>query len=256
MKNNPYYLDFSDQKGMTIEQVRKIKENNHAMAVALNQLAKAVKMGPTSIRSFRKQLGNHDVVKYPDSETGMNTHEFTDKLRFLAARLENDKVACVDFLNLSACGKGLSYLFSGYVYTESDKDFCDKYCKWREYKQTENCEDRFKNRDPLTIALYLQKREDILPIGLDYAKMLDSVVTGENNNYEINIHTNDARQIIAAVEQQIFDLKTNETFYKNFYNDYYSKDDDDVVKSSIARRNRDFNAWQQAAQETAEEERE
>ena len=90
MKNNPYYLDFDDQKGMSPERVRKIKENNYEMVVALNHLAKAIKQGPDAIRRFRKELGNHDIVKHPDSETGMNTYDFTNKLRFLASQLEKD----------------------------------------------------------------------------------------------------------------------------------------------------------------------
>lgn len=253
MKNNPYYLDFNDQKGMSYEQIRKIKENNHSMVVALNQLTKAVKQGPDAIRRFRKQLGNHDVVKYPDSETGMKTYEFTDKLRFLASKLENDRAACVDFTNLSSCGRGLAYLFAGYVYTENDKDFCDKYCRWKEYKSTDKTIPTFKNQDPLNVALYLQKKEDVMPIGLDYAQMLNDVVPGENGNYQLNITGRDDGRMLFAVEQQIFDLKTNETFYNNFYNDYYSKDDDDTVKSAIARRSKEFEDWKGTVQDTETE---
>ncbi len=251
MKNNPYYLDFNSQKGMTPDQVKKIKENNYNMVVALNQLTKAIKQGPEAIKNFRKQLGSHDIVKYPDSETGMKTYEFTNKLRFLASKLENDRAACVDFSNLSNCGKGLSYLFAGYFYTNSNKDFCDKYCKWREYKSTENTIDKFKNRDPLTVSLYLQKKEDIMPIGLDYAKMLDGVVTGENGNYQLKINGYDDVAVLDAVEQEIFDLKTNETFYKNFYNDYYSKDDDEIVLNAIDKRKKEFDNWKNSLKDSA-----
>ena len=260
MKNNPYYLDFEDQKGMTLDQVHKIKENNHAMVIALNHFARAVKQGPDAIRRFRKQLGSHDIVKYPDSETGMNTYDFTNRLRFLASKLENDKAACVDYANLSNCGKALSYLFAGYVYTESNKDFCDKYCRWKEYKTTDKTIEAFKNRDPLGIALYIQKKEDVMPIGLDYAHMLSNIVTGENGEYQLKLDGNDDGKVLNAVEEQIFALKTNETFYNNYYNDYYSQDDDEIVKGAIVRRNRDHKIWEvnerNAQNPEVEEERE
>ncbi len=241
MKYNPYYLDFNDQKVFTPIQVKKIKENNFSMASALNQLINAIKQGPDAIQRFRKDLGKHDVVKYDDAETGISTHDFTNRLRFLASQLEHDKNACRIFTNESGCGRALTYLFAGFNYQGTEKDFCDKYCRWKEYQSRSTAFPAFKGKDPLAVALYIQQKEESMPIGLDYAAILNNVVPGENGNFIVNFR-DDGRAVLAANEQ-LFELKTNETFYNNFYNDYYSSDDDEIVKKAYTKRKMDYRDW-------------
>ena len=246
MQTNAFYWDFRAQAGIPIEKVRLIKANNHSAAVVLNQLAKALRVSAdgrhiNALRQFRQEIGFHKFIKHDDSETGMNTYSFSERVRFLADYFLEHPEEIDRFNNTNVFELSLSYLFSGYSYVPTQMPLCDKFTKWREYTPRPNCPQRFAQRDPLTIALYLYKTEDVMPIGLDYPRMLREAVADNGNRFAVRFPENSA--MIAAAEQLIYDLKTNESFYINYDNHYYSEKDNALVKQAIWEKHMAYQSY-------------
>lgn len=248
MYRNHFYWDFSAQAEIPPDKAVMIKKNCFTLASVLNGLMKAIaeyRKNPQSnaIDRYRKENGKHEFVRCRDADTGMETYSFSKRLRFLTEYLtelpDRSGLFCA-----RGFGKALTCLYSGYNAEGADQALCDRRYRWSAYRMKPTGDPAFYGKDPLGVALYLQQKELVLPIGLDYPKMLCTAIGGdEHTGFTVRFSDLEEMDMLEAVEQQLFDLKSNRTFYDNVLNDNYGAGDASLIEAAIRRRNAQYSDY-------------
>ena len=213
---NKYYLDSEDTKKLTVEQLRAAKYNNYfLMSVFTNLVAEKGTNSETVVNSsFLPGLLLNNLPR-KDSQTGIDSHNLGAKLNFLLRTLRNNPEAQKNFSS-SFLSQLIECFRRGTTAIEDGQ--------WIDYKESSHCEERYKNKDPFSAALLCYSRNDSLPVGINFAKIIDCLIT-TNNKGEYKLRddfdklSKEAAEMTAACDKYLNAIKTNPSFTRNFYQD-------------------------------------
>lgn len=210
MTDNKYYI--ADNAGLRGIQLINMKKNNYYLYRAFVGIYKSVVDKNPKIGGFyRPQILAGELLR-TDEETGFNTDNLALKLRFLVVSLReeiNVRKFRYSFLALRA----IEPMYYGTL--DNPKD------QWYYYKPTADCLPAFKDKSSFVAALLCQRNDDNAPLGLNFSKLIDTLVqTDGNGNYYID-GTSDPMDYInmgKAVAAQLAAMKSHPKFKSSFYN--------------------------------------
>ncbi|MCI8555407.1 MAG: hypothetical protein HFI85_02410 [Clostridia bacterium] len=225
MKKNPYFID--GNLGLNDKQVALAKQNNYYLFKALNQIYKTARDNDAKIGGALRAALLGGELKNSDSATGVDTNGLGGKLKFLTISLSDPK-KLEQFKNSFFYNNILKALAAGAILDDNKT--------WPNYKHTSNYEQTFKNKSSVEAAIVCQREDLKAPLGLDYSKLIDSIVkTDENGNYYLEDSYTVEEEIAMdeAISTQIKSLKNNERFKRNYYNPKEKEaelDDEDILE--------------------------
>ncbi len=209
---NKFFID--NNKDYTKEQLTKIKANNYFIIRALSVLHTSIRDNNPIIGGPFRPVLIKGKPQYADSLTGMDTNDLAGKLKFLTLALndkdhpENIEIFKNSFLNKSV----LKPLLLGNYYDSDNLNF------WSDYKNV-STNSKIKNLTVIDYSYYLQKNDLNTPIGLDFSKIIDTLVkTDKNGNYylENSYSIEDEVEITEAVNLQLHSFQDHPKLKDNF----------------------------------------
>ncbi|MBE7074328.1 MAG: hypothetical protein E7379_04500 [Clostridiales bacterium] len=204
---NRYYLDKEDCKKLTIQQLRAYKYNNQFLISVFSLLNDSDGRNPEDALGFKLPCILENKLPKPDSETGIPSNNLGAKINFLIQTLKNSEADRQKFVN--------SFFYQAIeILRRGSLDYTDG---WDTYKISSKCPDLHKDKNPFTLAILSHSKTNELPIGLDFTKLIDSLIgTDKNGKYYIRTDfdkmSSNAREINLACEAYLKMIKTNPMF--------------------------------------------
>ena len=214
---NKYYID--NKGSLSDDQVSMMKRNYRYVAKALSRLFLTAEYNDFSyIDDFINVLSS-GRLPVDDEQSGFNTSNLAGKLRALTESLRNkDHPENIEkFRNSVLYKRVLTPLVEG--------DAIDVNQQWSMYEPKDEFDKRLRKYNAFDDALICNKLEPNAPIGLDFAKILDSCIKLDKKNPKncYFLEVNDDFEMLDAVQQYLKDLKNNEIFRKNYKNTHLKK---------------------------------
>ena len=148
-----------------------------------------------------------------DADTKIDSQQLGAKIKFLLRELKSGEQAQQFFSN-SFFSKLIECFRRGTTSTNTID-------RWIAYKPTEACDAKYKEREPFAAALMCYQKNENLPVGINFAKIIDCLIVRKNNG-EYAFRQNfdefgeEATLMTAACDKYLRALKTNPLFTSNF----------------------------------------
>lgn len=214
---NKFYI--ADCGTLSDKKVEKFKQNNIFIINTLEYLM----LNNGDVSKLDKDY--RDTIVNRNLPTVANVNNCHAKLRFLVLALKNKENRKI-FMESPIIKCLMQPLLAGYTTEEGKGD------AWENYSNKANSTDEIANKSPFRGGLYVYRQSDrTFPIGLDFSKILDTIVkSDENGRYYISGEADEATkaELLQATQMQIDALKGSERFKNNFYHlDQIENEDDD-----------------------------
>ena len=154
-------------------------------------------------------------------------NNYIGKLRFLVLSLENNPKNAKIFMNSPLVKYLMEPIINGYTDEQEES-------AWDKFVELADSEDKIAQTSPLDACLTCYKKSDrTVPIGLDFTKILDTIVKVDaNRQYYLDDKVDEgvAQELLKAAQLQLDLLKSNERFKNSFYipeNENQSEDSDE-----------------------------
>ncbi|MBQ8444082.1 MAG: hypothetical protein IJX25_01870 [Clostridia bacterium] len=212
---NPYYIYKEDTQKLTAEQIKSAKFNNYFLMSVFTRLVQS--NGENAVEAVSKSyLPGLLLNSLPktDIQTGIDSKNLGAKVKFLIQALQDSKANRESF-NSSFFADLIHRLAFGSIRQDYSK-------RWKNYKATKNCIEKYKEKDPFDAAILCHSKNDNLPVGINFATLIDGIVVA-NNRGEFHLRTNfnplstEAVQMTDACDIYLTMLQENPTFVQNFY---------------------------------------
>ena len=217
MTNNPYFIDETKDARLSREQAHYMKENWVFATTIFTNIIKG--MGDTSVvmnSPKYNRLITHSQLPYADNLTGVKSHELGAKINFLIGFLQKSQSNKDQFMNSFFVQTLMNLLYNGANNNDAEL--------WVSYEQISDSDPELANKQALSAAAYCYRKDPKVPIGLNYIKLIDAIVTKDKNgNYrlvdgrELDFATR--KQMAEAVAEHIRLLKANARFQRSYSND-------------------------------------
>ncbi len=206
---NKFFIDNNDDYSK--EQLNKIKANNMYIVKALAQLRSSVRKNDSIIGGNMRPYLLKGKLQYSDSVTGIDTNDFAGKLKFLTIAL-NDKShpENIEVFKNSLLNEVVTKSLVSGNYLDDSLEFWDNF---------KNISTSKKKTSIIDFVLETQRNDLTAPIGLDFSKIIDTLVkTDENGNYYIenSYSMEDETEIAEAVQLQLHAFQDHPKFKENF----------------------------------------
>ena len=210
---NKYFIDSNENYQQ--RQVCMMKKNYYYVVRAFSAIIGSLNNTNSLVGGdYRPALLAGKLPK-TDDVSDVNTNNLGEKLKFLTIALSDKRhPENVNTFKESAIYKIiLTHLFSGCI-TDVDQ-------QWDNFVLKNSQDSPFKDKNALTAALICQRDSTNSPIGLDFSKLIDTLVqTDKNGNYFLSndIDINDEIALTEAVKMYLTMLKSNKRFTENYQN--------------------------------------
>ncbi len=210
---NKYFID--DDMGLSVNQIAMQKKNNFYFYMAFSFIYDDVVRKNKDIGGELRGAMLSGRLPKKDLLTGINSNHMAEKIKFLVLALSdpNHKENIEIFKSSFFYNNVLKCLTMGFS-VDSDN-------KWINFKRTANFESSFVGKNSYDIALICQREDISSPLGLDFTKLIDTIIkTDENGNYYLDgsMSVEDEVEVAEAVELQLKAFQTNERFCRNCIN--------------------------------------
>ena len=222
LKYNPFYIGPEKSRAMSVDQLHDTKFNNQFAISVFSALAESEGQSPeTAIKAkYKDEKGRLAKLPKSDKETGFYSNDLAKKIQCLIEELK--KPGGPEFFTHSFFYQLIDHIRLGSMEYVGEE-------LWQNFKEKSTCEERYKEKDPLFVALLCHLRNPDRPVGLDFTKLIDCLMVPNGNGGYKMIKEPDRRTketATQACEAYLKALRENPAFTKNFeYQTPASEDD-------------------------------
>lgn len=216
---NKFFID--GNKNLTKKQLIRAKANSFYLFNAFAAMR-------TSIREGKKRIGGElrfallsGKLQFDDNVTGIDTNKLAEKIKFLTMSISDQKHPenLKKFKDSFFYSVFLKRLLTG-------KDFDNNLKNWPKFKNI-STDEKYKDKTAIAFSFDLVQEDLNLPLGLDFSKIIDTIVqTDKDGNYylEDTCSAEDEIAISEALNYQLSLLQNHPKFKENF--EYTEKEDE------------------------------
>ncbi len=224
-ERNPFIFNRATTATLTPKQVKRVKSNNAYLFAILSNIVAYngdLTFAKSHIAGYMNQATSGKLL-FTDDQTNVNTNNLGSKLRFLLVELDSNPESRKTFCS-SSFYLHLRSLFKG---------DCAYKNVWGDYKLTDISDaPKYVSKDnsALSNAINIYANDPEAEIGIDMAKVIDTIVTTDQyGNYILkpNEDLKASAQLYDAVAEQTRILKSTEGFRKYYKAQQLHREDEE-----------------------------